>query len=516
VFEAEERTNPLRDPQDRRLPRIAGPCVLVIFGVTGDLSTKKLMPAVYDLANRGLLPPGFALVGFARRDWAHQDFAKIVHDSVRQNARTDFREEVWQQLSEGIRFVSGEIGDDEAMRRLRATISELDEARGTGGNHAFYLSIPPKLFDVVVNQLRETGLAAQVDGRWSRVVIEKPFGHDLKSAQELNRIVSSVFPSSSVFRIDHYLGKETVQNMLALRFANQLFEPIWSNKYVDHVQITMAEDVGIGGRAGYYDGIGAARDVVQNHLLQLLALTAMEEPTSFDARQLRAEKQKVLEAAAAPARVDLHTARGRYAAGWAGGLQVRGYLGEEGIPQTSTTETYAAIRVDIDNRRWAGVPFYLRTGKRLARRVTEVALGFKRAPHLPFTKTDTEELGYNALVMRIQPDEGVTLRFGAKVPSTQMEIREVNMDFAYGGSFTESSPEAYERLILDVLLGDPPLFPQHEEVELAWRILDPVLDFWSDQDARGRTLTREYEPGGWGPASADKMIARDGFGWRRP
>ena len=474
------------------------------------------MPAVYDLANRGLLPPGFALVGFARRDWAQQDFAKIVHDSVRQHARTEFREEVWKQLSEGIRFVSGQIGDDESIQRLRETISELDEARGTGGNHAFYLSIPPSLFDVVVNQLRESGLATQVDGRWSRVVIEKPFGHDLASAQELNRIVSSVFPSSSVFRIDHYLGKETVQNMLALRFANQLFEPIWNNNYIDHVQITMAEDVGIGGRAGYYDGIGAARDVIQNHLLQLLALTAMEEPTSFDARQLRAEKQKVLEASRPPERIDLHTARGRYSDGWAGGLQVRGYLDEDGIPPTSTTETYAAIRVDIDNRRWAGVPFYLRTGKRLARRVTEVALGFKRAPHLPFTATDTEELGYNALVMRIQPDEGVTLRFGAKVPSTQMEIREVNMDFAYGGSFVESSPEAYERLILDVLLGDPPLFPQHEEVELSWKILDPVLDFWAEQDARGRSQTEGYEPGGWGPASAEEMLARDGFTWRRP
>ncbi len=518
-------SNPLRDPQDRRLPRIAGPCVLVIFGVTGDLATTKLMPAVYDLANRGLLPPGFALVGFARRDWAHQDFARIVHAAVKRHARTPFREEVWRQLSEGIRFVSGQIGDDEAMGRLSVTIAELDEARGTGGNHAFYLSIPPKLFDVVVNQLRETGLAAQADGRWSRVVIEKPFGHDLKSAQELNRIVSSVFSSSSVFRIDHYLGKETVQNMLALRFANQLFEPIWNNSYIDHVQITMAEEGGIGGRAGYYDGIGAARDVIQNHLMQLLALTAMEEPTSFDARQLRAEKRKVLEAVSVPHRLDLHAARGRYGAGWAGGTQVKSYLTEDQILPSSTTETYAAIRVDIDNRRWAGVPFYLRTGKRLARRVTEVALGFKRAPHLPFTRTETEELGYNAMVMRIQPDEGVTLRFGAKVPGTQMEIREVSMDFAYGGSFTESSPEAYERLILDVLLGDPPLFPQHQEVELSWQILDPVLDFWAEQDAavRSRRGTaavdggpQEYEPGGWGPTSADEMLARDGFSWRRP
>ena len=513
-----DKTNPLRDPQDRRLPQIAGPCVLVIFGVTGDLSTKKLMPAVYDLANRGLLPPGFALVGFARRDWAHQDFAKIVHDAVKQHARTPFREEVWAQLSEGIRFVSGEIGDDAAMGRLKATISELDEARGTGGNHAFYLSIPPRLFDTVVMQLRQHGFSDDQGSRWNRVVIEKPFGHDTESARELNRIVSQVFPSQSVFRIDHYLGKETVQNLLALRFANQLFEPVWNNNYVDHVQITMAEDIGIGGRAGYFDGIGAARDVIQNHLLQLLALTAMEEPTSFEARQLRAEKRKVLEATVPPRRIDLHTARGRYGSGWAGGSEVKGYLSEDGIPKNSTTETYAAIRVDIENRRWAGVPFYLRTGKRLARRVTEIALGFKRAPHLPFTKTDTEELGYNALVLRIQPDEGITLRFGAKVPGTQMEIREVSMDFAYGGSFTEASPEAYERLILDVLLGEENLFPQHEEVELSWKILDPILDHWAESDAAGKPSPGldSYEPGSWGPRSADEMLARDGFTWRRP
>ena len=506
------RRNPLRDAQDRRLPRIAGPCVLVIFGVTGDLSTKKVMPAIYDLANRGLLPPGFALVGFARRDWAHQDFAEIVHTAVKEHARTPFREEVWLQLSEGIRFVPGEIGDEASFNLLKETIADLDEARGTGGNHAFYLSIPPSLFPTVVEQLRDSGLAEQQAGRWSRVVIEKPFGHDLESARELNRVVSSVFPSSSVFRIDHYLGKETVQNLLALRFANQMFEPVWNANYVDHVQITMAEDIGIGGRAGYFDGIGIARDVIQNHLLQLLALTAMEEPTSFEARQLRAEKQKVLAAARPPKRMDLHTARGRYVGGWQGGEQVHGYLDEKGIPADTKTETYAAIRIDIDNRRWAGVPFYLRTGKRLARRVTEIALGFKRAPHLPFTATDTEELGYNALVLRIQPDEGVTLRFGAKVPGTQMEIREVNMDFAYGGSFTESSPEAYERLILDVLLGDPPLFPQHEEVELSWQILDPVLDYWASVDER----PEEYEPGSWGPKNADAMLARDGFGWRRP
>jgi glucose-6-phosphate 1-dehydrogenase len=504
--------NPLRDPQDRRLPNIAGPCGLVIFGVTGDLSRKKLMPAIYDLANRGLLPTGFALVGFARREWKDQDFAQIVHDAVKEHARTPFREEVWRQLAAGFRFVPGDFGDDLAFDQLRHTIADLDQVRGTGGNHAFYLSIPPRFFPDVVGQLKEHGLAESTQtGSWRRVVVEKPFGHDLHSARELNAVVSDVFPQESVFRIDHYLGKETVQNMLAMRFANAMFEPIWNSNYVDHVQITMAEDIGIGGRAGYYDGIGAARDVIQNHLLQLMALIAMEEPTSFDARSLRIEKQKVLGAVHLPRRLDLGTARGQYVAGWQGGTHVGGYTDEPDIPNGSRTETYAAVSLGIDNRRWAGVPFYLRTGKRLGRRVTEVAVVFKRAPHLPFTHTETEELGQNALVIRVQPDEGVTVRFGAKVPGTAMEIRDVNMDFAYGGSFVESSPEAYERLILDVLLGEPPLFPQHEEVELSWQILDPIVEYWA---SKGRP--DPYPAGTWGPPSADKMLARDGRTWRRP
>ncbi|MGA4669753.1 glucose-6-phosphate dehydrogenase [Propionibacteriaceae bacterium Y1923] len=505
------RNNPLRNPADYRLPRIAGPSVLVIFGVTGDLSRKKLMPAVYDLANRGLLPPGFGLVGFARRDWETQDFAKEVHDSVKQHARTEFREEVWQQLLEGIRFVPGRFDDDESFVRLKETLRDLDESQATGGNHAFYLSIPPSSFEPVVSQLKKHGMAERREGQWSRVVIEKPFGHDLESARELDAVVSSVFPAESVFRIDHYLGKETVQNMLAFRFANQMFEPIWNNNYVSHVQITMAESIGIGGRAGYYDGVGAARDVIQNHLLQLLALTAMEEPNSFEAAQLRVEKQKVLAATRAPADIDAHTARGQYLGGWQGAEKVKGYLEEDGIPADSTTETYAAIRVDVDNRRWAGVPFYLRTAKRMPRRVTEVALQFKPAPHLPFNASDTEALGTNALVMRIQPDEGITMRFGAKVPSTQMEIREVSMDFDYGGSFTESSPEAYERLILDVLLGDPPLFPQQEEVELSWQILDPILERWAESGT-----PEGYAPGTWGPQNSVDMLVRQGFSWRRP
>ncbi|MFG3661682.1 glucose-6-phosphate dehydrogenase [Streptomyces sp. NPDC047706] len=504
-------SNPLRDARDRRLPRIAGPSGLVIFGVTGDLSRKKLMPAVYDLANRGLLPPGFSLVGFARRDWADQDFAEVVHDAVREHARTPFREEVWQQLAEGMRFVPGDFDDDDAFKHLRSAVDELDASRGTSGNYAFYLSVPPKFFPKVVQQLKKHGLADAPRGSWRRAVIEKPFGHDLKSARELNTIVHDVFDPEQVFRIDHYLGKETVQNILALRFANQMFEPIWNRSFVDHVQITMAEDIGIGGRAGYYDGIGSARDVIQNHLLQLMALTAMEEPASFDAPSLLMEKLKVLKAVKLPEDLGRHTVRAQYTAAWQGGEKVRGYLEEDGIDAASATDTYAAIKLHVDNRRWAGVPFYLRTGKRLGRRVTEIAVVLQRAPHSPFDSTATEELGKNAIVIRVQPDEGMTVRFGSKVPGTSMEIRDVTMDFAYGESFTESSPEAYERLILDVLLGDANLFPRHQEVEESWKILDPIEGYWAAHGSPAR-----YVAGSWGPAEADEMLARDGRSWRRP
>ncbi len=504
-------TNPLRDPNDRRLPRIAGPSALVIFGVTGDLSRKKLMPAIYDLANRGLLPPSFALVGFARREWSDQEFASTVRDAVREHSRTGFDEEKWERLAQGIRFVEGTFDDDAAFDRLKATLADLDALHGTDGNHAFYLAIPPAGFPTVLNQLKRTGMARSANAdTWQRVVIEKPFGHDLASARELNALVNSVFPEHSVFRIDHYLGKETVQNILALRFANELFEPLWNSHHIDHVQITMAEDIGLGGRAGYYDGIGAARDVIQNHLLQLLALVAMEEPLDFSPQHLQTEKIKVLGATRNLLPLEENSARGQYGPGWQGSEKVAG-LFEEGFPADSVTETYAAIAVEVDTRRWAGVPFYLRTGKRLGRRVTEIALVFKRAPHLPFDDSMTAELGQNALVIRVQPDEGVTLRFGSKVPGTSMEVRDVNMDFSYGDAFTVSSPEAYERLLLDVLLGEPSLFPVNDEVELSWQILDPVLDAWA---AAGRP--EAYEAGTWGPDCADAMIARTGRAWRRP
>ncbi|WP_144792422.1 glucose-6-phosphate dehydrogenase [Kocuria palustris] len=506
-------TNPLRDPRDRRLARVAAPSALVLFGVTGDLARKKLLPAMYDLVNRGLLPPSFSLVGFGRRDWSHDDFRDYARRSVEDNARTGFQETVWQQFAAGLRFVQGEFDDSEAYDRLAAVLSELDEDRGTRGNHAFYLSIPPKAFELVCQQLAEHGLAENEEAEgWRRVVIEKPFGHDLESAKELNSIVESVFSHDAIFRIDHYLGKETVQNILAMRFANAMYEPLWNADHIDHVQITMAESIGIGTRAGYYDGVGAARDVIQNHLLQLLALTAMEEPGSFTARALRYEKAKVLSAVVLGDDLGASSSIGQYGAGLQGGEQVKGFLEEQDIPADSRTETFAALRLEVDNRRWQGVPFYLRAGKRLGRRVTEIAVIFKRTPNRLFTPHDTEEFGQNAVVIRIQPDEGVTIRFGSKVPGTQSEIRDVTMDFGYGHAFTESSPEAYERLILDVLLGEPPLFPDHQEVELSWRILDPFEQHWAEHDIRPET----YAPGSWGPASADRLMQREGRTWRRP
>ncbi|WP_228389142.1 glucose-6-phosphate dehydrogenase [Cumulibacter manganitolerans] len=503
--------NPLRDPQDRRLPRVPEPCALVVFGITGDLARKKLIPAIYDLAHRGLLPANFVLLGFARRDWGDGDFAQLAHDAAQAAARTPWDESVWARLADNIKFVPGDFGDDAAFDRLARTLDQLSVTHGIQSNAAFYLSIPPAFFETVLQQLHRTGMADNDrSGGWRRVVVEKPFGHDLTSGKRLNRLVDDVFGWRDVYRIDHYLGKETVQNLFAFRFANMMFEPIWNSNYVDSVQITMAEDVGIAGRAAFYDTTGAARDVLQNHLLQLLALTAMEEPVRFIPSAIRTEKLKALRAISLPSKLAGHAIRGQYEQGWLAGERVVGYTEEPGIPKDSTTETYAAVKLHVETRRWAGVPFYLRTGKRLPRRVTEIALNFKKAPHLPFAPTDTEELGHNQLVIRVQPDEGVTLRFGSKVPGTVMEVRDVAMDFLYGETFTESSPEAYERLLLDVLLGDATLFPLNEEVEASWAVIDPLEAFWASQPPA------PYRAGEWGPKESDEMLARDGRAWRRP
>jgi glucose-6-phosphate 1-dehydrogenase len=505
--------NPLRDARDRRLPRIPEPCALVVFGITGDLARKKLIPALYDLHSRGLLPTDFVLVGYARRDWSDGDFEDMARKAAKEHARTPWRDDVWARMAGNVRFVPGSFDDDNGFDQLNQCLNDMRDSHGIKGNAAFYLSIPPAAFPTVLKQLERTGMADNDrSGGWRRVVVEKPFGHDLQSSRELNALVDNVFTAQDVFRIDHYLGKETVQNILALRFANMLFEPIWNSNYVDSVQLTMAEDVGIGTRAAFYDETGAARDVMQNHLLQLLALTAMEEPVEFTAESLRIEKLKVLRAIRPPAGDDLanYAIRGQYVQGWLAGERVVGYRQETNVPPDSITETYAAVRLNIETRRWAGVPFYLRVAKRLPRRVTEIAVLFKKAPHLPFSRTDTEELGHNQLVIRVQPDEGVTLKFGSKVPGSAMEVRDVSMDFLYGEAFTESSPEAYERLLLDVLLGDATLFPRNDEVEASWQVIDPLEAFW-----QGRP-TAFYRAGEWGPKEADEMLARDGRTWRRP
>ena len=497
-------SNPLRISTDRRLNRIAGPSGLIIFGVTGDLARKKLMPAVYDLANRGLLPPGFALVGFARRDWEHQDFEKVVYDAVKKYARTPFDDDVWKQLAQGIRFVQGEFDDDDAFARLKATVEDLDENRGTMGNHAFYLSIPPKSFPQVTEQLRRSGLAEQKDGQWRRVVIEKPFGSDLTSARQLNEVVESVFPPDSVFRIDHYLGKETVQNILVFRFRNAMFEPLWNQKYVELVQITVAENIGMeGGRGGYYDTSGAIRDILQNHVLQLLAMVAMEAPSKLDPKSIRDEKVKVLHAIQPPA--PDRTIRAQYAPGTISGTEVPGYLGESGVPAESNTETFAAVRLNVQNWRWAGVPFYLRTGKRLSRKVTEIAVTLRPVPHQAFNQEGAVGVQPNQLIFTVQPNEGVTLKLGAKIPGTRMRVRGVNMEFLYGTTFLSQSPEAYEKLIMDAMRGDATLFTRNDEVEAQWRIMDPVVQRWENEPGP----LPQYDAGSPGPAEADSILAGD-------
>lgn len=500
--------NPLRSAPDSRLQRIAGPCGIVLFGITGDLSRRKILPALYDLANRGLLPPSFTIIGVARK--VDPSLPEKVEAAIREGANTSVTETTLKQLMSGLVVVNGQYNDIETYRSLGHAMDRMSAERGTNGNYAFYLAIPPELFPTVLGGIGTAGLCAEDDG-WRRVVVEKPFGHGLESARELDDMVTKVFHQDAIFRIDHYLGKETVQNLMALRFANELYEPLWNSAHVDHVQITMAEDIGIGTRAGYYDGIGAARDIIQNHLLQLMALTAMEEPVHFTPEEIQAEKEKVLSAVRLPEDLAIDTARGQYAGGWQGGDQVRGYLEEDGIPADSTTETFAAIKLFVDTRRWAGVPFYLRAGKRLGKRVTEIAVIFKRSAHVPFGNSDLSESGQNALVIRVQPDEGLTLKLGAKVPGTSMQVRDVTMDFAYGHAFTEDSPEAYERLILDALVGSAPLFPHQREVEASWKILDPILSFWETQGQ-----PEPYAPGTWGPQSAHDMLARDGRFWRLP
>ena len=487
-----------------RLP--VSPTTLTIFGATGDLAQRKLLPAVYNLAHEGALPERFHLVGVSRSEHSDDHYREIAAGAIRRFSRRPPDEAVLTRLLADVRYVPGAFDDGDAYRRIGEVLDEFDDADGEPLNRCFYLSTAPSFFPVIVEALGAAGLSRH-DPCDVRVVIEKPFGTSLAEAEELNARVLAVFEERQVFRIDHYLGKETVQNVLAFRFANGMFEPLWNRNYIDHVQITAAEDIGIGSRAGYYDQAGALRDLVQNHMLQLLCLLCMEPPVTFSAKEVRDEKVKVLHAITPPTpeTVAEMSVRAQYTAGQVGHEDVVGYLEEEGVPAGSRTETYAALRLEVDNWRWAGVPMYLRTGKRLARKVTEIAVVLKPVPHLGFQQDGTQDVRPNQLVLTVQPNEGVSLSLGAKVPGTRMRIRPVNMQFLYGSTFLSESPEAYERLILDVMRGDATLFTRDDEVEAQWRVIDPIEQAWA-QDA---TPLAEYEAGTQGPAEAADILLGD-------
>jgi len=496
-------SNPLVEGLER-LPVPA--TTLVIFGATGDLAHRKLLPALYNLAHEGALPERFKLIGVARREKGHENFREETRTSIEKFSRREPDEQVLAGLLEHVDYIASNFDDPAGYKLLAEALDKLDAEAGQPYCRDFYLSTAPEFFPVIVEQLKLAGLHRH--GKADvRVIIEKPFGTDLQSARALQGVVSDSFRERQVFRIDHYLGKETVQNVMAFRFANMMFEPIWNRNYIDHIQITAAEDLGIGTRAGYYDQAGALRDLVQNHMLQLVALTCMEPPATFEANKVRDEKVKVLTAITPPDPSE--TVRAQYTAGTAGGEDVPGYLEEEGVADDSHTETYAALRLTIQNWRWAGVPFYLRTGKRLARKVTEIAVNLRPVPHLAFSQEGSIGVQPNAIVFTVQPNEGVSIKLGAKIPGSRMRIRPVNMEFLYGTTFLSQSPEAYERLIMDAMRGDATLFTRNDEVEAQWRIIDPVIQRWE----QAPDALAEYEAGSQGPLEAERLLAGDDC-WR--
>ncbi|MGH2854084.1 MAG: glucose-6-phosphate dehydrogenase [Solirubrobacteraceae bacterium] len=499
--------NPLVEGLER-LP--VAPTTLVIFGATGDLARRKLLPAIYNLAHEGALPERFHLVGVSRQEKEHEDYRAECEQAIRSFSRRPPDDDVLAGLLAHVKYVPGTFDDDAVYGALGQVLDGFEERAGERLNRAFYLSTAPAFFPVIVEALGRQGLSTH-KGAEVRAIIEKPFGTSLAEAAELNRRVLEVFEESQVFRIDHYLGKETVQNMLAFRFANGMFEPLWNRNYIDSVQITAAEDIGIGTRAGYYDHSGALRDLIQNHMLQLLCHIAMEPPVNFTAEEVRNEKVKVLQAIHAPAESEVSAlaVRAQYAAGHVVGEDVPGYLQEQGVREGSVTETYAALRLEVDNWRWAGVPFYLRAGKRLARKITEIVVTLKPVPHLAFDQTGSLGIRPNQLTLTLQPNEGVSLQLGAKIPGTRMIIRPVNMEFLYGTAFLSQSPEAYERLIMDAMRGDPTLFTRNDEVEAQWQICDPIVRVW--EGAPGPLP--QYEAGSQGPPEAASIL-REGHAWR--
>jgi glucose-6-phosphate 1-dehydrogenase len=495
------------------MPYADEPFTLVIFGASGDLTRRKLMPALWSLYAGRTLPEPFAIVCTARSEMTEDEFRTRVREGVTEFARLKIPAQVvWERFAKSIYYVAGDPTDPALYGPLKQRLAEIDAARGGPDNHLFYCATPPSLYDDIIANLGVAGLARSQRG-WTRIIVEKPFGRDLESARALNRQVTSVFDEHQVYRIDHYLGKETVQNILVFRFANGIFEPLWNRNHVAEVQITVAESIGVEGRGSYYEEAGALRDMVQNHMLQLLCLIGMEPPVTFDAGPVRDEKNKVMQAMLPidPAKVDEFALRGQYTAGYVNGKPAPGYRQEKGVKPDSTTETYAALRLHIDNWRWAGVPFYLRTGKRLAKRVSEIAIRFHRTPHMIFRRSESG-LMPNLLVIRIQPDEGISLTVGAKVPGPDLKLGPVTLDFKYGEVFGAEPPEAYERLLLDAIHGDATLYARGDWVEQAWALLQPVLDAWGSGPAGLPT----YEAGTWGPPEADAFIARDGGAWRQP
>jgi glucose-6-phosphate 1-dehydrogenase len=513
---AQKPLNPLRD--ELRMQAAIEPCVVVLFGASGDLARRKLIPALFSLWKKQLLAPGFSVIGSARSEMSHDEYREAMRKAILEFEPEAFNEAEWKSFAAGLFYVSGATQDDNTFIGLKQLLERLEAERGTGGNRIYYLSTPPSLYDPIIDQIGRFRMAHPENG-WARIVLEKPFGRDLKSARELDAKLEALFDEDQIYRVDHFLGKDTVQNIMVFRFSNGIFEPIWNRRYIDHVQITAAESIGVGSRAGYYEEAGVLRDMIQNHMLQLLSLVAMDPPVSLDANAVRDEKVRLIKAIRPIDHNEVadYAVRGQYGPGIVDGVQVPGYRQERGVNPNSPIETYAAVKFVIDNWRWAGVPFYVRSGKRLPKREAEIALQFKSVPHLLFGKTAEQQIEPNQLILRIQPDEGITLRFNSKVPDPrgipETRIHEVNMDFIYGSTFATNFPEAYERLLRDAMLGDSTLFARRDMVEISWALLAPILDVW------GSTPPADfpnYEAGTWGPKAADELLERDGRRWRRP